>query len=46
MNLVEKGLSKVNKRIYGSEVAVMGLAYKKNIDDTREFLQLKLLKNL
>ena len=46
VNLVEKGLSKVNKRIYGSQVAVLGLAYKKNIDDTRESPSVKIIEEL
>ena len=46
INLIEKGLSKVNKRIYGSQVAVMGLAYKKNIDDTRESPSVKIIEEL
>lgn len=46
VNLVEKGLAKVNKRIYGSKVAVLGLAYKKNIDDTRESPSIKIIEEL
>ena len=46
INLIEKGLLKVNKRIYGSQVAVMGLAYKKNIDDTRESPSVKIIEEL
>lgn len=46
VNLVEKGLSKVNKKIYGSNIAVMGLAYKKNIDDTRESPSIKIIEEL
>lgn len=36
LNLVEKSLEKVGKRICNSRIAVMGLAYKKEIADTRE----------
>lgn len=46
VNLIEKGLAKVNKRIYGSKVAVLGLAYKKNIDDTRESPSIKIIEEL
>ncbi len=46
VNLIEKELSKVNKRVYGSQVAVLGLAYKKNINDTRESPSVKIIKEL
>ena len=46
VNLVEKGLKRVNKNIYGSTVAVMGLAYKKNIADTRESPTQKIIEEL
>lgn len=46
VNLVEKGLKKVDKRLYGSMIAVMGLAYKKNIDDTRESPAIKIIEEL
>ena len=46
VNLVEKGLRKVGKKLYGAKVAVMGLAYKKNIDDTRESPSIKILEEL
>lgn len=46
VNLVEKGLSKVNKKIYESNIAVLGLAYKKNIDDTRESPSIKIIEEL
>ena len=35
-NLATKGLRKVHKPIYHAKVAVIGLAYKKDIDDVRE----------
>ena len=35
INLAERGLRQVGKRLYGAKVAVMGLAYKKNINDPR-----------
>ncbi|MEN6553157.1 MAG: nucleotide sugar dehydrogenase [Methanobacterium sp.] len=46
VNLIEKGLSKVNKKIYGSQIAVLGLAYKKNINDTRESPSEKIIEEL
>ena len=36
VNLVEKGLAAVGRGISESQIAVLGLAYKKGIDDTRE----------
>ncbi|MCK4251001.1 nucleotide sugar dehydrogenase [candidate division WOR-3 bacterium] len=46
VNLVEKGLKKVGKKIRGAKVAVMGLAYKKNIDDARESPSIKIIEEL
>ncbi len=46
INLIEKGLKQVNKGIYGSNVAIMGLAYKKNITDTRESPSKKIIEEL
>ena len=46
VNLVEKGLRKVDKKIYGSNIAVMGLSYKKNINDTRESPSIKIIEEL
>ena len=46
VNLVEKGLKEVNKTIYEAKVAVMGLAYKKNIDDARESPSIKIIEEL
>jgi UDP-N-acetyl-D-glucosamine dehydrogenase len=46
VNLVEKGLREVNKSIRGAKVAVMGLAYKKNIDDVRESPSIKIIEEL
>ncbi|MBN2013922.1 MAG: nucleotide sugar dehydrogenase [Candidatus Altiarchaeota archaeon] len=36
VNLVTRGLKAVGKRLFDSKIAVMGLAYKRDIDDTRE----------
>lgn len=46
INLAEKGLKRVHKRLYGSKISVMGLAYKKNIDDTRESPAIKIIEEL
>ena len=46
VNLVEKGLKKVGKKINKSKIAVMGSAYKKNIDDTRESPSIKIIEEL
>ena len=46
VNLVEKGLKQAGKRLYNSNVAVMGLAYKKNISDTRESPAKKIIEEL
>ena len=36
INLASKGLAKVNKKLYHANIAIIGLAYKKDIDDVRE----------
>jgi UDP-N-acetyl-D-glucosamine dehydrogenase len=46
INLAERGLSQVGKRLYGAKIAVMGLAYKKNIDDPRESPAIKIIEEL
>jgi len=46
INLAERGLKKVGKRLYGSRITVMGLAYKKNIDDPRESPSIKIIEEL
>jgi UDP-N-acetyl-D-glucosamine dehydrogenase len=46
VNLVEKGLKKVDKKIREAKVAVMGLAYKKNVDDTRESPSINIIEEL
>ncbi len=46
VNLVEKGLKHVDKEMYGAKVVVMGLAYKKNIDDARESPSIKIIEEL
>ncbi len=44
VNLAEKGLRQVGKRLYGAKITVMGLAYKKNINDPRESPAIKIIE--
>ena len=44
INLAERGLRQVGKRLYGAKIAVMGLAYKKNINDPRESPAIKIIE--
>ena len=46
VNLAEKGLKQVDKKMFGAKVTVMGLAYKKNIDDARESPSIKIIEEL
>ena len=46
LNLIEKGLEEVGKKIYNANIAIMGLAYKKDIDDTRESPAKKIVEEL
>ena len=46
INLAERGLRKAGKRLYGAKIAVMGLAYKKNINDPRESPAIKIIEEL
>ena len=46
VNLVEKGLKQVDKKMFGAKVTVTGLAYKKNIDDARESPSIKIIEEL
>jgi UDP-N-acetyl-D-glucosamine dehydrogenase len=46
INLVEQGLRQVGQRLFRSEVAVLGLAYKRNIDDSRESPSVKVIEEL
>ena len=46
VNLAERGLRQVGKRLYGAKIAVMGLAYKKNINDPRESPAIKIIEEL
>ena len=46
INLAERGLRQVGKRLYGARITVMGLAYKKNINDPRESPAIKIIEEL
>lgn len=46
VNLAEKGLKKAGKSVHEAKVVIMGLAYKKNIDDTRESPAIKIIEEL
>ena len=44
VNLADCGLMQVGKRLYGGKIAIMGLAYKKNINDPRESPSIKIIE--
>lgn len=46
VNLAEKGLKKKNKKIRNSKIAILGLAYKPNINDTRESPAIRIIEEL
>ncbi len=46
VNLVSEGLKQIGKKISNSNIAVLGLAYKKNIDDTRESPVKKIIEEI
>lgn len=46
VNLVEKGLQQIGKKIRDAKIAVFGLAYKSNISDTRESPAKKIIEEL
>lgn len=46
INLAERGLRQFGKRFYEANIAVMGLAYKKNINDPRESPAIKIIEEL
>ncbi len=46
VNLLEEGLRKINMKLWGSKIAVLGIAYKKNISDTRESPAIKIIEEL
>ncbi len=45
-NLVAKGLQQRGKKLWGARVAVLGLAYKRDVDDARESPSLKIIEEL
>ena len=46
VNLAQKGLKKINKQIRNSKIAILGLAYKPDIDDTRESPTIRIIEEL
>ena len=46
INLIEEGLAKRGQKISGSEILILGVAYKKDIADTRESPALKIIDQL
>ena len=46
VNLVREGLNRNGKGIFGSQIIVIGVAYKKNVDDVRESPALDIMKLL
>src|SRR5512136_295863 len=46
VNLVDRGLREANRTVAGARIALVGLAYKKNIDDVRESPSLRILEEL
>jgi UDP-N-acetyl-D-glucosamine dehydrogenase len=46
VNLAEKGLKKINKQIRNSKTAILGLAYKLDINDTRESPAIRIIEEL
>jgi UDP-N-acetyl-D-glucosamine dehydrogenase len=44
INLAESGLARAGMRIYGAKIAIMGLAYKRNINDPRESPAIKIIE--
>jgi len=46
VDLLENELKKINKKIENAKVGILGLAYKANVDDTRESPALKIIGSL
>ena len=46
VNLAKKGLKKIGKKIRGSKILILGLAYKSNISDTRESPAVNIIEEL
>ncbi|AXV36751.1 MAG: nucleotide sugar dehydrogenase, partial [Methanobacteriaceae archaeon] len=46
VNLAKKGLKKIDKKLRGSKILVLGMAYKSNISDTRESPAVNIIEEL
>lgn len=46
LNRISEALNENNKSIKGSKILILGLAYKKNVDDLRESPSLEIMKSL
>ena len=46
VNLAKKGLKKIGKKVRGSKILILGLAYKSDISDTRESPAIKIIEEL
>jgi len=46
VNLAEEGLKKINKKMRNSKIAILGLAYKPDIGDTRESPAIRIIEEL
>jgi UDP-N-acetyl-D-glucosamine dehydrogenase len=46
INLIDGGLKQAERKVGGARITVVGLSYKKNIDDTRESPSLRILEEL
>jgi UDP-N-acetyl-D-glucosamine dehydrogenase len=46
VNLAKKGLERVGKRIHEANIAVLGIAYKENVTDTRESPAVPIIEEL
>jgi len=46
INLIDEGLRQAERKMGDARITVVGLSYKKNIDDTRESPSLRILKEL
>jgi len=46
VNLVRKGLKKIDKNIRGSKILILGISYKANISDTRESPAVNVIEEL
>ncbi len=44
INLAEQGLHRCGRPLFGAQVTIIGLSYKKNIDDTRESPSIKIIE--